>query len=433
VGPASFGKVPSQSRQKGQGHVRATTLLNRLLGFKGTVVDSFEFVGSWLVAHVRLRSKLLVCPCGQTSQAAPHATSRRRWRHVDLGRWKVRIEADVRRMKCGGCRQTRTEWVPWARPGSRFTRDFEDAVAWFAARMSKTGVAKVMGTCWRSVTAIVARLVDMHLDEDRLDKLYRIGIDEIAYRKGRKFLTVIANHDTSNVVWMGEGRSQAVVEQFFDLLGPQRCKQITAVSMDMGPAYREAVRTHLPDATICFDPFHVIKWAGEALNASYNAANPRAADLIVDDLNPSQAWRRVRHCLRVGQEDLDPAGQAILEQLRKRYPRLHRGWQLKEQLRELYRSVNPKHAAAHLKKWITSALRSNINGFVSLARRLRRHFAGIVAAVQLGLSNSLVEGANAGIRLIQSRAYGYAKLDNLIIMIYLCHGGIPLRTPTETS
>jgi transposase len=413
--------------------VRATTLFNRLLGFKGTVVDSIEFVGSWLVAHVRLRSKLLVCPCGQTSTAAAHAISRRQWRHVNLGRWKVLIEGDIRRVKCRGCRQARAEWVPWARPRSRFTRDFEDLAAWQAARMSKTAVATLMGTSWRSVTLIVDRLVEMHLDEDRLDKLYRIGVDEISYRKGRKFLTVIANHDTGTVVWMGEGRSQTVVGEFFDQLGPERRQQITAVSMDMSTIYRDAVRTHLPGATICFDPFHVIKWAGEALNATYNAANPRAAELNLDDLNPSQAWRRVRHCLRVGQESLDSTGQAIMEQLRKRYPRLHRAWQLKEQLRDLYRSVDPGNAPTHLKKWITRALRSNINSFVALARRIRRNFTGIIAAVQLGLSNSLVEGTNAGIRLIQARAHGYAKLDNLITMIYLCQGGIPLRIPTETS
>lgn len=352
--------------------------------------------------------------------------------HVNFGQWQIVLEADIRRVDCRRCGQVRSEWVSWARPGSRMTRDFEDMVSWLAARMSKTAVAAFMGTAWRTVDAIVKRRVDEHLDTDRLDKLYRIGVDEIAYKKGRKFLTVVADHDTGRLVWAGEGRSQAVLGEFFDLLDPQHREQITAVSMDMGRVYREGVRAHLPHATICFDPFHVIKWAGETVNNAYLAANPNAATLGVEGLTPSQAWRRVRHSLRVGREKLDLTGQAIIEQIRKKHPRLHKVWQFKEDLRDLY-TIDPDSAALYLHRWIKRALRTGINGLVLLARRIRRNLDGIIAAVHLGLSNSLVEGINSGIRLIQRRAHGYANLDNLLNMIYLCHGGIPLRTPTGTS
>jgi len=104
---------------------------------------------------------------------------------------------------------------------------------------------------------------------------------------------------------------------------------------------------------------------------------------------------------------------------------------LKEQLRDLYRSTTPDQAADYLNGWCDQAASSGLDAFTTLARRIGHNFDGIIAAIQLGLSNSLTEGLNAGIRLIQRRAHGYTNLDNLIEMIYLCHGGVPTRLPTD--
>ena len=411
--------------------MRAAALLNRLLGFAGTVVADVSFTDAAIVIGVRLRSRTLVCPCGRTSRARYDA-SRRRWRHVDFGRHKVLIEAVIRRVDCRGCGQVRTEWTPWARPGARHTRDFEDLAGWLAKRMSKTGVAALLRTTWPTVDALVARLVDAHLDNDRLDGLYRIGVDEICYRKGRKFLTIVTDHDTGRVVHIAEGHTSVTLTAFYDLLGPERRARIRAVSMDMTRIYREPTREHLPQAAICFDPFHVIKWAGDTLGQAHTSLPRPDTPITVDGLSSAQTWRKVRATLRTAAENLDATGHAIIATLRVRHRRLHRAWKLKERLRDLYRTVPPDAVATHLRRWITAATRSDIPGFVTLARRVRRNFDGIINAVRHRLSNSLTEGLNAGIRLIQHRAHGYASLDNLTKMIYLCHGGIPTPLPTET-
>ena len=409
--------------------MRAAAVVNRLLGFEGTVVEDVRFVGTAIVVRVRLRSRVLVCPCGRTSRAR-YDRSRRQWRHVDFGRHRVLIEADIRRVDCRGCGRVRNEWMPWARPGARHTRDFEDLAAWLAKRMSKAGVAALLRTTWQTVDALVARLVDDHLDTPRLDNLYRIGVDEIAYRKGRKFLTVVADHDTGRVVFVGKGHSHQVFGQFLDSLGEAGRARIEAVSMDMTPTYRKAATAHIPHATICLDPFHVIKWAGEALDLARHNASTQAK-IAVDGLTPAQTWQRVRGALRQPADKHDPTRAAIIEQLRRRHPRLHRAWRLKEDLRRLYQ-IPTDHADDHLRRWITRALRSGINAFAALARRLRHHRHGILNAIHHNLSNSLLEGINAGIRLIQRRAHGYANLTNLIEMIHLCHGGIPTPPPTTT-
>jgi transposase len=409
--------------------MRAAAVLNRLLGFAGTVVDGVDFTDTAMVVRVRLRSKVLVCPCGRSSQAR-YDMSRRRWRHVDFGRYRVLIEAQIRRVDCRGCGRVRSEWMPWARPGARHTRDFEDMAGWLVKRMSKAGVAMLLRTTWHTIDDLVRRLVGEHLDSERLDGLYRIGVDEIAYRKGRKFLTVVTDHDTGRVVHIAEGRTSAALAGFYQQLGPQRSMLIEAVSMDMTSIYREPTREHLPDAAICYDPFHVIKWAGDSLDAAHKSLPRPTTAITVTGLNAAQTWRKVRATLRAAAENLDDTGHAIIAQLRTRHRKLWRAWQLKEQLRDLYRTVTPANAATHLKRWITAAKRSRITGFITLARRIARNFDGIINAVVHQLSNSLTEGLNAGIRLIQARAHGYADLDNLIEMIHLCHGGIPTPLPT---
>jgi transposase len=410
--------------------VRVNALFNRLLGFSGTVVEDVTFSGGALLVQVRLSSRLLVCPCGRTSRAG-YDSSRRRWRHLDFGRWKVYIVADIRRLDCAGCGQVRTEWMPFARPGARHTRDFEDLAGWLTKRMSKSAVATLLGTTWSTVHGIVGRLVDTHLDTDRLDALVRIGVDEIAYRKGRKFLTVVTDHDTGRVVWLADGHDQAVLRTFFDQLGPHRCARIEAITMDMTPVWRAPATQYLPNAAICFDAFHVIKWAGDAVELAYHGTARPSWHL--PGLSPAKTWQQVRGVLRTPTERLDRAGHTILANLRRHQPHLHRAWQLKEQLRELYRTVEPADAHSYLTRWTNSAQRAASNAMKLLAGRIHRHHDGIINAVTHGLSNSLTEGLNAGIRLIQRRAHGYANLDNLIEMIYLCHSGVPTPLPTHRN
>ncbi len=245
--------------------------------------------------------------------------------------------------------------MPWARPGARHTRDFENTAAWLVRRMSKSAVATFLRTSWNTVDGLVRRLVATHLDlpatADRVRQLARIGVDEIAYRKGRKFLTIVTDHDTGHVVWVREGRTQTALITFLDTLGPAGRERIRAISMDMTRIYREAARIHLPQAAICYDPFHLIKWAGEALDQVHLATPRDGTPIQVDGLTPAKTWQKVRTTLRAAAENLDPIGKAIINQLRIKQKQLYRAWQLKENLRRLYQGLGDKAATRHLDKW----------------------------------------------------------------------------------
>jgi transposase len=215
----------------------------------------------------------------------------------------------------------------------------------------------------------------------------------------------------------------AALEEFYDALGEERVAQLEAVSMDLGAAYRDATARRAPNATICFDPFHVVRMANRALDAAYM----RAEHALVS----GRQWRKVRVALRTGAERLDDDQTGIVNQLRRTSRRLWRAWDLKEELRWLYRGVPPHQARPYLRSWIRSAVRSRIPSFVNLARSIRNNFEGIVAAVELGLSNGLLEGINSKVRVIQRRGHGLQTPDSLGSMIYLCLGGIIITLPTQ--
>jgi transposase len=205
----------------------------------------------------------------------------RRWRHLDLGGCRLFLEAEVRRLHCRRCGHIRTETVPWARPGARHSGDLQDLVAYMAQRMDKTTVTKLLRVSWEAVARIVVSVVAEKLDTTRLEGLYRIGVDEVSYRKGHRYLTVVADHDRGGaVVWAGEDRDKGALERFYDQLGEAGCAQLQAVSRDLGEAYRRATDARAPQARQCADPFHVVKLANEAIDKArrwaWNQARQRA-------------------------------------------------------------------------------------------------------------------------------------------------------------
>jgi transposase len=252
--------------------VRATTAFNKMLAIPGADVTGVQFSPSGIVVALRRRGRRLRCPCGWSTRAVYDRTARR-WRHLDLGAARLYLEAEIRRLACRHCQRVRTETVPWARPGARFTCDFEDVVAYLAQRSDKTTITRLLRCSWEAVAAITVRVVADHLDDARLEGLYRIGIDEVSYRKGHRYLTVVADHDRDGaVVWAGEGMSSATLERFFDTLGPDRTAQLVAASMDLHGAYARVTRARAPQARVCADPFHIVKLANAATDEVRRAA-----------------------------------------------------------------------------------------------------------------------------------------------------------------
>jgi transposase len=153
-----------------------------MLAIPGADVAGVQFSPAGIVVVLRRRGRRLRCPCGWSTRAVYDRTIRR-WRHLDLGAARLLLQAEIRRLSCRACGRVRTETVPWARPAARFTRDFEDVVAYLAQRTDKTTITRLLRCSWEAVATIVTRVVAEHVDDARLEGLYRIGIDEVSYRR----------------------------------------------------------------------------------------------------------------------------------------------------------------------------------------------------------------------------------------------------------
>jgi len=198
--------------------MRVTSAFNRMLRLPGASVIDVSFGAEGVIVTVRLRRRRRVCSgCGQLGGSI-HGRRVKRWRHLDLGSSRCVIECELRRLWCWDC-GVRYEAVPWARADAPYTRDFEDVVAWLAQQMAKTPLAGLLRIAWDSVGRIVQRVVADHLDESRLSGLVAIGVDEISWRRGQRYLTSVADHRKGRIVWCAPGRNAQTLQAFFDELG----------------------------------------------------------------------------------------------------------------------------------------------------------------------------------------------------------------------
>jgi len=403
--------------------MRVGTAFKRLLGIPGVSVAAVRFERDVVVVGLRLRRRRLVCArCGCVGRAG-YDRRLRRWRHLDLARRRCFLEYALRRFVCPGCRRVVSEAVPWARPGARFTRAFEQLVAWLAQRSAFSVISRLLRVTWRSVARIVGRVVAEA--RPRLDGLERIGIDEISYRRGRRFLTVVVDHGSGRVVWVGEGHSQQTLDAFFDALGPERTARLRAVSVDMWAAYLKALRARAPQAAICIDPFHVVQQANKAVETVRKQEWRR----LQATGRPARWLQRTRWAVLKRPERLSERQADTLALLERENQRLYQAYLLKEQLRAIY-AVTPTAAAALLDSWLLTASHSELPAFHRLARMLHRHRSGVLNAIEHGLSNSRLEALNAHIRLINHRSYGFHSPKPLIALIHLCRGHITIPLPT---
>jgi len=406
--------------------VRVQTAFNRMLRLPGASVIDVCFGAEGVVVCVRLRRRRRICSgCGQTGgHLQIHDRRVKRWRHLDLGANRCVIECELRRLRCPDC-GVHLEAVPWARPGSQHTRDLEDVVAWLAQQMAKTPIAGLLRIGWDTVGKIVARVVADHLDESRLAGLVAIGVDEISYRRGQRYLTSVVDHHTGAIVWCSPGRNAATLQAFFSELGERR-HSIRAVSIDMSGGYEKAIRNSIPNAEVCFDPFNVVRLGQRAVD------QVRRDEWNAHDRShtPKGRWIKGTRWSLLKSPDKQSVPQlALLGEVQHANKAMFRAFLLKEELRVLYQLEDPALAPAHLDAWLAWASRSRLDPFLKLARTIRRHRAGILAAIRLGLSNGRLEGLNSRIRLISHRSFGFHSADPLIALVYLCCSQIVIDLP----
>lgn len=402
--------------------MRVTKLARTLIGIASLFVTGVYVGEACVVLPVKPSWRRPRCSgCGRICPGYDHRHQPVRWVHLGIGAMRFILEYAPRRVQCPAC-GVRVEMVSWARPGSRFTKQFEEMTAYLAQITNKTEVARMMGISWRTVGTIVERVVAEKLDPKRLDGLKRIGVDEFSYRKRHRYITTVVDHDSQRIVWAKEGKSSETLDAFFDELGEERSKQIEVATIDMSAAFIKSIETKAPKARIVYDCFHVLKLASEAVDEVRRAQVRKLKEF--DDTEEAAAVKKSRYALLRNPWNLSAKEWDKLAAIHKHNDPLYRAYLLKETLAAVFEETSRDDAERELNRWLAWASRSRLKPFVKVARTIRKHKNGVLAYVATKLTNGLVEGFNNKLRMVARRAFGFHSAEALIGMLFLCCGDV---------
>lgn len=442
----------------------ANTLCKNLLNVNDVVIVNHDFfTDSDGVKHLRIKArpkkrKQNICPiCGKKCPGYDQAsTIGKIWRGLDWGGIIVEIECPTNRIKCPE-HGVVTADVPWAYPGSSFTKDFDLTAAWLATYLPRSTVSHYMRIDWATVGRCISRtLNDIEPERSRrLNGLVNIGIDETSYKKGHKYITVVVNHDTNTVVWAAKGHGKTVLEQFYRSLTPEQLSSIKVVTGDGAKWITECVNEFTPECERCVDPFHVVEWAMSALDEvrrdawrdAYTAAQdiakehprkpgrPKTDDPISAKVTESKTRateiKTSTFALGKAPENLTENQRLKVEMIAATNPRLYRAYLMKEKLRLLLKIKDLNEAETELKKWLWWASHSRIPAFIELNKKIRRHKEHILNTIRLGMSNARIEAINNKIKLIVRKAYGFRNIQNMLDMVYLVCSDLVIPLPNR--
>ena len=444
--------------------VSVNTLCKSVLNVKNTVIENCNIYSDEDgVKHIRIKARpnrWHENDCPFCHKACPvydkHSSRPTTWRGLDWGGVLVEVEYQTHRIICPEHGVYVAE-VPWAYPGSRFTKDFDLTVAWFASYLPRSTTSYFMRVDWETVGRCVNRaLHDLEPERSRrLDGLVNIGIDETSYKKGHKYITVIVNHDTNTVVWASEGHGKSVLEKFYRQLTPEQLATIKVVTGDGAKWITECVNEYTPECARCVDAFHVVEWAMTALDevrkdiwhdaySEYKQVkkdNPRGKGRPRKD-NPELAIVKAArakadeikgsaYALGKAPEHLTEKQQLRVNLIASQNPRLYRAYLLKEQLRLLLKLTDVDEAEGELNRWLWKSSHSRIPAFRELYQKIKRHKMHILNTIRYGMSNARIEATNNKIKLIIRKAYGFRNIQNMLDMVYLVCSDIRIPLPNR--
>jgi len=366
------------------------------------------------------------CPeCGRECPLHDH-TPARAWRHLDTCQYRTLLHAATPRTACPehGVHAVR---LPWAEPHSRFTLLFERlAINWLQAA-SQQAVADRLGLSWDEAHAIMERAVKRGLARRAAQPIPHLGVDEKAFRKGQRYVTLVTDLERGRVLYVAEGRKQSSLDGFWGTLSAEQLASIEAVAMDMWEAYENSVREHLPqaDEKIVYDKFHVAKQLGEAVDRVRRAEN-KALCARGDERLVGSKYRWLRN-----PDNFTDEQWRAFRDLRTSNLRTARAWALKEQAMVLWDYRYEGSARKHFAWWYRWATHSRLPPMIAKARMLKSRLTNLLTYLTHPITNAGSESLNAKIQWVKYTARGFRNFQNFVHAIYFHCGGLDLA-PSPT-
>jgi transposase len=395
----------------------STSLLYHGFGIRGYRYVKTEYIKGGIVFEIAQEKKRCCCSACGSSEVTLQGKVTRQFRGLPIGRQQVRIVLPIPRVKCQRCGIVRQVPVSFAEPRRSYTKSFARYVLELSRLMTIKDVACHLGVGWDTVKEIQKQDLQRRFAKPKLKHLRQIAIDEISVGKGHRYVTLVLDLQSGAVVHVGEGKGSEALLHFWKRLRSSGAK-IEAVATDMSPAYIGAVTSQLPQATLVFDRFHVMKLYNEKLSGLRRSLYREAVDGLQKDVLKGTRWLLLKNPENLNDEKDER--KRLKEALKLNEP-LATAYYLKDDLREVWEQDDGHAAKLYLMDWILRAEASGIAMLKKFAKTLRAHAWGILAWYEYPISTGPLEGTNNKIKTMKRQAYGFRDPEFFKLKIYAIH------------
>lgn len=401
-------------------------LLNACHHFPGFVYESAsldETVNTIEVSvRPRRRSSPICSACGKSGRGYD-TLAERRFEFIPIWGFAVVLRYRMRRVQCRTC-GVKVEDVPWGIGKHGLTRAYMLYLAHWARKLSWLETARSFHTTWEKVCQAVEYVVQWGLEQRQLGHIHALGVDEIAYGRGHKYLTLVYQIDAGCVrlLWIGKERTTASFEQFFTLIGKERASKIAFVCSDMWPAYLKVIASHCANALNILDRFHVVAKMNDAID---DVRASEARRMVQDGYEP--VLKKSRWCLLKRPGNLTDQQRVKLSDVLRYNLQSVRAYLLKEAFQQFWEYDSPAWAGKFLDQWCTQVMRSRITPMKKFAKTMRTHRELLLNyfRAKKAYSSGVVEGLNNKAKVTMRKAYGFRTFKITELSLYHALGKLP--------
>ena len=346
------------------------------------------------------------CPeCAGQRPLKDHAPQRQ-WRHLDTMQFETILTARVPRTECPDC-GVKTIEVPWAEPHGRFTLMFEAFAVRLLQAASSIEKARVhLKLSWQSVQRIMDRAVERGLITRELEEVKHVGLDEKSFGKGQDYVSVMTDIDGSRVLEVAPGRDETAADVLWNIFSWEQKEGIEAVAMDMWQAYVNSVDSHVPDAEVVHDRFHIAKHLNEAVDQVRRAEHKSLMQ------EKDETLKGTRSLWLYNLENLSEQKRAEFELLKEAELKTSRAWAIREQFRWFWDCRSAEEAEVFFEEWYLWASGCGLKPVQKVAKMIHKRIENILSWFRHRISNAAAEGFNSIIQSLKSAARGFRNFAN---------------------
>jgi len=403
------------------------TILNRCHRFPGFVYRQARFSSDGksieIAVSPRVGSKAVCSGCHQPAPGYDRLAERR-FEFIPFWGFLVFLLYQMRRVDCPRCQAVVVEEVPWGDGKRTLTRAYMLFLARWARRLSWKETAEAFRTSWDKVFDAVEHIVDYGLEHRKFGQIDAIGVDEIQYAKGHKYLTLVYQIDlgVTRLLWVGRERTIESFQGFFTVIGDELASKIVFVCSDMWEPYLKVIREKCSEALHILDRFHIVAKMNKAVDEVRAGESRRMAREGFMPVLKKSRWLLLKR-----QENLKTEQRFRLRDLLRYNLKTVRAYILKEAFQQLWDYNSPTWAGKFLDQWCRQVMRSQIEPMKQIARSMRQHRELILNyfRAQKLFSSGVVEGMNYKAKVTMRRSYGFRTFRTLELALYHSLGKLP--------